>query len=129
MVSTPRDQNPCSPSLKGFSHESTSSCFLKHSYRVSYLGVSHVGSIKRCDPRSIRTARSKSCTVYSVLTIVFIEISILKIFKRKPIKLAIAAVTSSSIAFARSLTAQKFLAIDFLGFFKKFGTLGQKGVL
>jgi putative colanic acid biosysnthesis UDP-glucose lipid carrier transferase len=54
----------------------------------------------------------------SILTIVLIEISILKIFRRKPIKLAIAAVTSSSVSFARGLTSQKFLAIDFLGFFE-----------
>jgi putative colanic acid biosysnthesis UDP-glucose lipid carrier transferase len=54
----------------------------------------------------------------SILTVVFIEISILKIFKRKPVKIAVAAVTSSSVAFARSLVTQKFLAIDFLGFFE-----------
>jgi putative colanic acid biosysnthesis UDP-glucose lipid carrier transferase len=54
----------------------------------------------------------------SVLTVVFIEISVLKVFKRKPIKLAIAAVTSSSVAFTQNLASQKFLAIDFLGFFE-----------
>ncbi len=54
----------------------------------------------------------------SILTIIFIEISVLKIFKRKPINLAIAAVTSSSVAFAQSLSTQRFLAVDFLGFFE-----------
>ncbi len=54
----------------------------------------------------------------SILTIVFVEISILKLFKRKSIKLAVAAVTNSSVAFARNLEGQKFLAIDFLGFFE-----------
>ena len=54
----------------------------------------------------------------SILTILFIEISILDVFKRKPIKVAIAAVTSSSVAFARNLASQKFLAIEFLGFFE-----------
>jgi putative colanic acid biosynthesis UDP-glucose lipid carrier transferase len=54
----------------------------------------------------------------SILTILFIEISVLSIFKRKSIKVAIAAVTSSSVAFARNLASQKFLAIEFLGFFE-----------
>jgi putative colanic acid biosynthesis UDP-glucose lipid carrier transferase len=54
----------------------------------------------------------------SILTIAFIEISILPAFKRKPVKVAIAAVTSSSVAFARSLGEQKFLAIELLGFFE-----------
>jgi putative colanic acid biosynthesis UDP-glucose lipid carrier transferase len=54
----------------------------------------------------------------SILTMMFVEISILTVFKRKPIKIAIAAVTSSSVAFARNLGEQKFLAIEFLGFFE-----------
>jgi putative colanic acid biosynthesis UDP-glucose lipid carrier transferase len=54
----------------------------------------------------------------SILTIIFIQISMIKVFRRKPIKLAIAAVTNSSVAFAKNLKAQKFLAIDFLGFFE-----------
>jgi putative colanic acid biosynthesis UDP-glucose lipid carrier transferase len=54
----------------------------------------------------------------SILTIIFIEISILSIFKRKPVKVAIAAVTNSSVAFARDLGAQKFLAIELVGFFE-----------
>jgi putative colanic acid biosysnthesis UDP-glucose lipid carrier transferase len=54
----------------------------------------------------------------SILTIAFIEISILPTFKRKPVKVAIAAVTNSSAAFGRSLGEQKFLAIEFLGFFE-----------
>ena len=54
----------------------------------------------------------------SILTILFIQISILKIFRKKPIKIAIAAVTNSSVAFARNLSIQKFLAVEFLGFFE-----------
>jgi putative colanic acid biosynthesis UDP-glucose lipid carrier transferase len=56
--------------------------------------------------------------VGSILTIVLIEISLLQLFRRKPIKLAIAAVTSSSVAFARGLSEQRFLSVDFLGFFE-----------
>jgi putative colanic acid biosysnthesis UDP-glucose lipid carrier transferase len=54
----------------------------------------------------------------SVLTVFFIEVAVLKVFKRKPIKVAIAAITLSSVAFTQSLASQKFLAIDFLGFFE-----------
>ena len=54
----------------------------------------------------------------SILTIIFIQISMIKAFRRKPIRVAIAAVTDSSVAFAKNLKAQKFLAIDFLGFFE-----------
>lgn len=54
----------------------------------------------------------------SILTIAFIEISTLPAFKRKPVKVAIAAVTNSSVVFARGLSEQRFLAIEFLGFFE-----------
>jgi hypothetical protein len=40
----------------------------------------------------------------SVLTVMLIEISLLPKFRRKPIKLAIAAITSASVAFARGLS-------------------------
>lgn len=54
----------------------------------------------------------------SIFTIALIELSILPFFKRKAELLAIAAVTESSIAFAKGLDSQRFLAVNFLGFFE-----------
>ncbi len=54
----------------------------------------------------------------SILTILLIEVAVLPLFKRKPKKIAIAAVTESSVAFAKGLFNQRFLAADFIGFFE-----------
>jgi putative colanic acid biosysnthesis UDP-glucose lipid carrier transferase len=54
----------------------------------------------------------------AVLTVVLIELSILPVFRRKSEKIAIAAITESSIAFANGFSSQRFLAIEFLGFFE-----------
>lgn len=56
--------------------------------------------------------------ISAILTIVLIEVSVLPIFRRPSEKLAIAAITDSSVAFARGFKDQRFLAIDFLGFFE-----------
>jgi putative colanic acid biosynthesis UDP-glucose lipid carrier transferase len=45
-------------------------------------------------------------------------VSVLPIFRRPSEKVAIAAITDSSVAFARGFKDQRFLAIDFLGFFE-----------
>lgn len=54
----------------------------------------------------------------SILSIALIEIAFLKVFRRKPKKIAIAAITDSSVNFAHQLQNQKFLATEFIGFFE-----------
>lgn len=51
-------------------------------------------------------------------SIAFIEIAVISIFRRSSKRLAIAAITETSVAFAHSLSHQRFLALRFEGFFE-----------
>jgi putative colanic acid biosynthesis UDP-glucose lipid carrier transferase len=54
----------------------------------------------------------------SLLSIITIEVAMLAIFQKRPKRMAIAAITDASVAFARGLAAQRFLSVQFLGFFE-----------
>lgn len=54
----------------------------------------------------------------SVSSIIFIECSLLPSQRRKPVRVGIAAITDSSLAFARTLQVQRFVNVDFAGFFE-----------
>jgi putative colanic acid biosynthesis UDP-glucose lipid carrier transferase len=51
-------------------------------------------------------------------TILLVELAVLPVFRRPAKRLAIAAITETSIAFAQSLNHQRFLALQFEGFFE-----------
>lgn len=57
------------------------------------------------------------CSV-TVGTLLLAELAVLPVFRRTAKRLAIAAITETSVAFARSLDNQRFLAIEFMGFFE-----------
>lgn len=54
----------------------------------------------------------------ALATIALIELAVLPVFRREAKRLAIAAITDTSVAFARGLGQQRFLAIEFVGFFE-----------
>lgn len=56
--------------------------------------------------------------VVSVGTIGAIELSLLPSQRRRPVRLAIAAITDSSLAFAHDLKDQRFVNVNFIGFFE-----------
>jgi putative colanic acid biosysnthesis UDP-glucose lipid carrier transferase len=51
-------------------------------------------------------------------TIAAIELSLLPSQKRRPVRIAIAAITDSSLAFAHDLKGQRFVNVEFVGFFE-----------
>ena len=53
-----------------------------------------------------------------ISSIVLIELAVLPVFRRPAKRLAIAAITETSVAFAHSLSHQRFLALQFEGFFE-----------
>lgn len=56
--------------------------------------------------------------VCGIGSIALVEIGMSKRLRRRPSNLAIAAITDSSVAFARSLPSQRFVNIRFVGFFE-----------
>jgi putative colanic acid biosysnthesis UDP-glucose lipid carrier transferase len=56
--------------------------------------------------------------VMSVGTLVSIELSLLPSQRRRPVRIAIAAITDSSLAFAKQLQGQRFVNVTFAGFFE-----------
>jgi putative colanic acid biosysnthesis UDP-glucose lipid carrier transferase len=54
----------------------------------------------------------------SVGTIALVELSLLPNQRRTPVRLAIAAITDSSLAFANQLKGQRFVNVVFVGFFE-----------
>jgi putative colanic acid biosysnthesis UDP-glucose lipid carrier transferase len=56
--------------------------------------------------------------ITTVATVVVIAVSLLRRFRRTPMKLTIVAVTESSVAFVRQLQSHPYLALEFVGFFE-----------
>jgi putative colanic acid biosysnthesis UDP-glucose lipid carrier transferase len=54
----------------------------------------------------------------SIGTIAAIELSLHPTQRREPVRVAIAAITDSSLAFAHALKGQRFVSVDFVGFFE-----------
>jgi putative colanic acid biosysnthesis UDP-glucose lipid carrier transferase len=77
------------------------------------LDASAVISIKSLISFSIAAAVGAA-----VLTIVCVELSTLPSQRRPAMRLAIAAITDSSLAFAKDLVHQRFVNVQFMGFFE-----------
>ncbi len=54
----------------------------------------------------------------SLGTVIAVELSLLPGQKRRPVRIAIAAITDSSLAFAKQLNGQRFVNVNFIGFFE-----------